>query len=112
MTRGRILLATFAVVAAAAVAGNAQAQQRAQRLPASMALDNQRAATLTGLELADSEGTVIGRLARPLAAGKKATMRLSRGKGCEIAVRGQFDDEGEVEEIVNLCREKVLRFRD
>jgi hypothetical protein len=100
----------IAVAALAVTAGTASAQRAAQRLPAQMPIENLRQANLTELSLVDADGKVIARLARPLAAGKKATLRLQRGKGCEIAVRASFDDEGEVEETVNLCREKRLRF--
>lgn len=109
MVRTVALLSAFVL---SAFAGGAEAQQRGQRLPAGMALENLRPANLTALEIADADGKVIGRLTKPLAAGKKATLKLTRGKGCDMSVRAQFDDEGEVDETVNLCREKVLRFRD
>lgn len=82
------------------------------RPPAQVNLDNQRAALLTSLTVADSEGKVVGQLARPLAAGKKGMLKLTRAKGCEMTVQARFDDEGEVDETVNLCREKVLRFTE
>jgi hypothetical protein len=99
-----------AAIALAVSAGVAHAQRASQRLPAQIPIENARAANLTELSLVDADGKVIGRLARPLAAGAKATMRLQRGKGCDVAVRASFDDEGEVDETVNLCREKRLRF--
>jgi hypothetical protein len=105
-------LAMMSALALAALVVGAEAQQRGQRLPASMPLENTRAANLTALEVSDSDGKVIGRLTRPLAAGKKASLRLTKGKGCEMTVRGQFDDDGEIDDTVNFCREKVLRFRD
>jgi hypothetical protein len=82
------------------------------RLPAEMRLENLRAANLVSLEILDGEGKVIGRLQRPLAAGKKGAVRLTRAAGCDMMVQARFDDEGEVDETVNLCREKVLKFRD
>jgi hypothetical protein len=103
MTR---LLAAAALIVLAAPA---LAQSRP---PGQINLDNQRAANLTELTVADAEGNVVGRLTRPLAAGKKSVLRLTRAKGCDMAVQARFDDEGEVEETLNLCREKVLRFRD
>lgn len=95
--------------ALALLAGGAAAQTR---LPAELRVENQRAANLVSVEILDGEGKVIGRLARPLAAGKKAAMRLQRGRGCDMTVQARFDDEGEVDETINLCREKVLRFRE
>jgi hypothetical protein len=103
MTR---LLAAAALIVLAAPA---LAQSRP---PGQINLDNQRAANLTELTVADAEGNVVGRLTRPLAAGKKSVLRLTRAKGCDMAVQARFDDEGEVEETLNFCREKVLRFRD
>ncbi len=94
-------------VALAAVPAQAQS-----RPPAQINLDNQRAALLTALTVSDSEGKVVGQLTRPLAGGKKGVLRLTRGKGCEMSISARFDDEGEVDETVNLCREKVLRFTE
>ena len=82
------------------------------RPPAQINLDNQRAALLTALTVSDSEGKVVGQLSRPLAGGKKGVLRLTRGKGCEMSVSARFDDEAEIDETVNLCREKVLRFTE
>jgi uncharacterized iron-regulated protein len=91
------------------ITASAQAQTR---LPAQVSIDNQRAANMTELLVSDSEGKVIARLARPLAAGKKSALKLGKAKGCEMVVQAKFDDEGEVEETLNLCKEKVLRFRE
>jgi hypothetical protein len=82
------------------------------RPPAQIALENRRAASLTELTVADADGNVVGRLARPIAGGKKSVLKLTRPKGCEMAVQAKFDDEGEVEETINFCREKVLRFTE
>ncbi len=90
----------------------AQAAKAQARLPAQMNIDNQRPAAMTELSITDAEGKVIGKIARPLAAGKKSVVKLAKAKGCEFAVQARFDDEGEVEATVNLCREKQLRFRD
>jgi hypothetical protein len=82
------------------------------RLPAQLSIDNQRAATLTDLSIADADGKVIARISRGIAAGKKSVIKLGKAKGCEFAVQARFDDEGEVDETLNLCKEKVLRFRE
>jgi hypothetical protein len=99
----------LAAGALALAAGSAFAQSRP---PGQVAVENRRAANLTSLEVMDGEGKVIGRLQRPLAAGKKSALRLQRAQGCDMTVQARFDDDGEVDETVNLCREKVLRFRD
>jgi hypothetical protein len=89
--------------------GSAGAQTR---LPTQINLDNQRTATLTELTLTDAEGKAVGRITKPLSAGKKSVLKLSRGKGCDVTVSARFDDEGVVEETLDLCSEKVLRFTD
>jgi hypothetical protein len=80
------------------------------RPPGQMPIENRRAAMLTEATIADADGKVVGRLARPLAAGKKSAIRLQQARGCDFTVQAKFDDEGEIDETVNLCREKVLRF--
>jgi uncharacterized iron-regulated protein len=100
------------ILSAAVFLLTATASQAQTRLPAQVNLDNQRAATMTELLVSDSEGKVIARLGRPLAAGKKSALKLGKAKGCEMVVQAKFDDEGEVEETLNLCKEKVLRFRE
>jgi hypothetical protein len=88
---------------------SAQAQTR---LPAQINLDNQRAANLTDLVISDPDGKAIGKISKPLAAGKKSVLKLAKTKGCEMSVQATFDDEGEINETLNLCKEKVLRFKD
>jgi hypothetical protein len=99
--------AALGLLALAAAPALAQSRPSGQ-----VAIENRRSANLTSLEVMDSEGKVIGRLARPLAPGGKSTLRLQRAQGCDMTVQARFDDDGEVDETVNLCREKVLRFRD
>jgi hypothetical protein len=99
-------------VAAAIAALGSSAAVAQSRLPAQIGIENLRTANLSSLEVMDGEGKVIARLARPLAAGKKSVLRLGRAQGCDMSVQARFDDEGEVAETLNLCREKVLRFRD
>jgi hypothetical protein len=99
----------FAGAALLALAAPIAAQTR---LPAEIRVENLRTANMTSLEILDAEGKVVGRMARPLPAGKKSALRLQRGQGCDMTVQAKFDDEGEVEETLNLCREKVLRFRE
>jgi hypothetical protein len=109
----RIYLMTRTLALAATAFLLATTASKAQtRLPAQVSIDNQRAANMTELLVSDSEGKVIARLGRPLAAGKKSVIKLGKAKGCEMVVQAKFDDEGEVEETLNLCKEKVLRFRE
>ena len=105
MTFKRIIpIAAFTLAASAASAQT--------RLPAQMSVENERGANLTELVISDAEGKAIARLARPLAAGKKSMIKLAKTKGCEMTVSAKFDDEGEVDEVVNLCREKRIRFKE
>lgn len=98
--------------AALALLASAAPSLAQSRPPAQINVENRRAASLTELTVADAEGNVVGRLARPVAGGKKSVLKLTRPKACEMAVQARFDDEGEVEETVNFCREKVLRFTE
>jgi hypothetical protein len=99
----------FATLLVDMALGSASAQTR---LPGQINLDNQRAATLTELTLTDAEGKAIGRITKPLATGKRTVLKLSRGKSCDVTVVARFDDEGAIEENLDLCSEKVLRFTD
>jgi hypothetical protein len=82
------------------------------RLPTQINIDNQRPAALTALVITDAEGKNIGKISRPLAAGKKSILKLAKTKGCEMNVQATFDDDGEINETLDLCKEKVLRFKD
>jgi hypothetical protein len=101
--------ALTAACALALVSVSAAAQTR---LPGELRVENLRPANLVSLEILDGEGKVVARLARPIAGGKKAQIRLQRANGCDMTVQAKFDDEGEVDETLNLCRDKVLRFRE
>ncbi len=110
MTRRLALAAAAAALPAVALSpSNAWAQTRP---PAEIRVENLRPANLVSLEILDGAGKVVARLARPLAGGKKSSVRLQRTQGCDMTVQARFDDEGEVDETLNLCREKVLRFRE
>jgi hypothetical protein len=99
-------------VAACALAFASVTAEAQTRLPGELRVENLRPANLVSLEILDGEGKVIARLARPVAGGKKAQLRLQRANGCDMTVQAKFDDDGEVEETLNLCRERVLRFRE
>jgi hypothetical protein len=104
------MIRTCLVAAALSLLATATSAQT--RLPPEMKLENLRAANLVSLEILDGEGKVIGRLQRPIAGGKKGSLKLSRAQGCDMTVQARFDDEAEVDETLNLCREKVLKFRE
>ena len=100
-------LALAALLSLAASSAFAQS-----RLPAQISIDNQRPANLTELVISDAEGNAVARLVRPLAPGKKSALKLGKGKGCEMNVQARFEDDSEVDETLDLCKEKVLRFRE
>jgi hypothetical protein len=104
---------TFFCLALASLCALAASSALAQsRLPAQISIDNQRPANLTELVISDAEGNAVARLARPLAPGKKSALKLGKAKGCEMNVQARFEDDSEVDETLDLCKEKVLRFRE
>jgi hypothetical protein len=105
-----MMISRFAAVAVFTMLASAASAQT--RLPAQMPIENERGANLTELVISDAEGKAVARLTKPLAAGKKTTLKFAKAKGCEMTVSARFDDEGEVDEVVNLCREKRIRFKE
>jgi hypothetical protein len=103
----KILLIAFGLILILPTITQAQT-----RLPAQINIDNQRPAALTALVITDAEGKNIGKISRTLAAGKKSILKLTKTKGCEMNVQATFDDEGEINETLDLCKEKILRFKD
>jgi hypothetical protein len=108
-TLSRLALASLCAIAAS----SAFAQSRpSARLPAQISVDNQRPANLTELVISDAEGNPVARLARPLAPGKKSALKLGKAKGCDMNVQARFEDDSAVDETLDLCKEKVLRFTE
>ncbi len=76
-------------------------------------LNNARSVGLTGLEVTDAKGEVVGKLKNALAAGKKATLKLKKGTSCVVSVVANFEDEAAVEQTdLDLCKDKLVRFVD
>lgn len=85
------------------------------RPPAQVTVTNARTAPLTTLEIATGgeQPRVVGKLSRPLAPGKTATVKLDKPQGCSFSVLGRFSDEVENEqEDWNLCQNRTIRFTD
>ncbi len=97
-------------------AGEAQAQaQRAARPPAEITVINNRTVALTAFEIATSGESprLVGKLARPLAAGQSVKLKLTRPAGCSYFVLARFEDETENDsDGVNLCGERQIRLTD
>ncbi len=73
---------------------------------------NERKIELSGLVVADQSGNQVGKTASPVAPGKRATVKLSKGAGCVLNVATQFADEGESEGTTDACKDKTLRLKD
>lgn len=85
------------------------------RPPAQIKITNARTVPLNSLEITTSgeQPKLVARLARPLAPGKSATLKLNKPAGCSYYVLGKFSDEVESDnDGVDLCREKSLRLTD
>ena len=106
-----------ALLAAGLVAFGAGAQAapkaKAQKAPASIEIDNQRTARLTSFEIAtgDADAKIVGKLAKPLPAGKKIRLPLKGAKGCDFIARWQFEDAGD-EGQVDLCNDPKIVLTD
>ncbi|PZU86979.1 MAG: hypothetical protein DI527_19300 [Chelatococcus sp.] len=117
MTGGKRVIAGLAGLAALSVlaaAGPASAQ-RAAKPPGEIKITNMRAAPLTALEITTSgdQPRLIARLAKPLAPGKSASLKLNKPSGCSYFVMAKFEDEAESEnDGVDLCKDKVLRLTE
>ncbi|MDE2364517.1 MAG: hypothetical protein KGM42_17710 [Hyphomicrobiales bacterium] len=108
----RAVTASFAaVVAASALAAPVAAAPKAKKPPAAIEILNKRAVALTSFELAGEDGKPVAALAKPIAGGKKAMVRLARAKGCEFVARWQFEDAGD-EAQVNLCHDPRIVLTD
>lgn len=83
------------------------------RAPAAITVTNGRAVIMTGLEIADGAGQVVGTLTRPLAAGKAARVALKGQKGCVYTVAAVFEDDSETEALqLDLCKDAKVRLVD
>ncbi|MDE2578650.1 MAG: hypothetical protein KGL46_07605 [Hyphomicrobiales bacterium] len=105
-----LAIAAPAIVAPALAAPRSKARAHP---PASVSIINQRSVSLTSFEIAGAgeDGKVIARLAKPLGAGKKASLPLRGANGCEFVARWQFEDAGD-EANINLCHDPKIVLTD
>ena len=103
-------IAIIALVGPAAAAPKAKAKTKA---PAAIEISNKRTVALAAFQIAAAgeDGKVIGKLAKPLAAGAKTRIKLTGGKGCEYVARWQFEDAGD-EGPVDLCHDAKIVLTD
>jgi hypothetical protein len=102
----RILMAAGLVV----VAGAAWAAPK-PKPAATVSITNARDVTATEVSIEAAEGTV--RLAKPLAARARTSLKLPRMTGCNVAIAAIFEDESVVEiEEFDICKDSRIRFTD
>lgn len=110
MTPTATMLAAVTIALAAAAPALAQS-----RPPAQISIHNMRAAPLTMFEISTTgdQPRLVGRIARPLAPGARATVRLSKPVGCEYYVLARFSDGAESDaESTDLCRDRSIRLTE
>ena len=110
MTPTALKLAAVTIALAAATPALAQS-----RPPVQISIHNMRAAPLTMFEISTTgdQPRLVGRIARPLAPGARATVRLSKPVGCEYYVLARFSDGAESDaESMDLCRDRSIRLTE
>jgi hypothetical protein len=83
--------------------------------PAQITIHNMRTAPLTAFEIATTgdQPRLVGKLAKPLAPGKTAAVKLTKASGCSYYVLAKFGDEVESDsEAMDLCKDKVIRLTE
>lgn len=105
-----------APVAATAAKAKAKARAKAKATPKSATsaiVTNARTSAVTGLQITNSAGKVMGSIKKPLEAGKKITLTLPKKAGCLFTVNASFADDSEFDPSeVDLCVDKNVRFTD
>lgn len=108
------LLSTFGAIGLATLAG-LPAVAQTSRPPAQVTVTNMRAAPLTTFEIVSPEEPprLVAKLARPLAPGKSATIRLNKPQGCTYSILGRFADDVENDsDAWDICRDRTIRLTD
>jgi hypothetical protein len=109
-----IAIAAIGMGAAAMLAALPAAAQQ-PRPPAQIKITNMRAAPLTTFEIATigEQPRLVAKLAKPLAPGKSAEIKLNKPVGCSYFVLARFDDAAESDsDSMDLCKERVIRLTD
>jgi hypothetical protein len=71
---------------------------------------NARAVPATTVSVEAGSKTVS--LSKPLPPNGKTTLKLPKMTGCTVSVTASFADESVVEQEVDVCKEKTLRFTE
>jgi hypothetical protein len=112
----RALVASLAIGASLVVACVAPAaaapKKPTKTAPSAIDISNQRTVELKSFTLSTTgaKPKVVGKLAKPLAAGARSSFKLA-AKGCEYTARWEFEDAGD-EGLVNLCNDPKIVLTD
>ena len=115
MKTQRVIAIAAIGMGAAAVLTTLPATAQQARPPAQIKITNMRAAPLTTFEIATTgeQSRLVGKLAKPLAPGKSAAIKLNKPAGCTYFVLARFDDAVESDaEGMDLCKERTIRLTD
>jgi hypothetical protein len=103
---------TGALPDGAAAASVAKARAKTPRPAQVVTLTNASAQTATEVVITGDDDQ-SAKLAKPLAAKAKASLKLPKLKGCMVHVAAVFDGEGQVDiGDFDVCKEKTIRFTD
>ena len=80
---------------------------------ATPALTITNARAVSAADVAVRVGQEAATLARPLASGDKATLKLPKTTGCTVSIFAMFEDESVVDvEEFDICQKRSIRFTD
>ena len=89
------------------------AKKKAAKNATEIVLTNARQANVTGVSVTNAEGKAVAALKKPLAPGKKISLKLAKNAGCTVSVNASFSDDAEFDQTdVDLCADKNVRFTD
>ena len=115
MRAQRVILAGLIGASVSLCLATLPALAQSARPPAQIKVTNARSVPLNTLEITTSgeQPRLVAKLAKPLAPGKSAVLKLTKPAGCSYFVLGRFSDEVENDnDGVDLCREKTIRLTD
>lgn len=82
---------------------------------AQITITNQRSVPLNSFEIATAgeQSRLVAKLAKPLAPGKSASLKLNKPQGCTYFVLAKFGDDSESDsDSMDLCRDRVIRLTE